>query len=173
MACEKTFINSKENDMATRAQLQHIRRHLYTLKRRWGSPVDIYFESNDTNDLTTGKRTVTTQKWSVKRGVPLPRKVSQNNLLSIALKELFARGSVTEMGDRQVLIDRTDLPSNFQLGTENWYFVIDGIRYQVLSHQDYEAFAYIVTLKSTTGAPRYAQVEVKQIDRVMTSEGTT
>lgn len=156
--------------MATRAQLQHIRRHLYKLKRRWGSPVDIYFESSDVNDLETGKRVVTAQKWSVSRGVPLPRKVTQNSLLSIALKELFTRGAVTETGDRQVLLDRTDLPSDFQLGTENWYFIIDGIRYQVLSHEDYEGFAYIVALKSTTGAPRYAQVEMKVSQRVASAQ---
>lgn len=159
--------------MPTRAQLQHIRRHLYSLKRKFGSPVDIYFESSDTNDLETGKRVVTAQKWSIKRAVPLPRKVSQHTLLSIALKELFTRGAITEMGDRQVLIDRTDLPSDFQLGTENWYFIVDGIRYQVLSHQDYEAFAYIVDLKSTTGAPRYAQIEMKVAHTVGAAEGST
>jgi hypothetical protein len=51
----------------------------------------------------------------------------------------------------EILLDRTDLPDDFKLGTENWYVIIDGIRYQVLGHEDYESFAYIVRLKSTHG----------------------
>lgn len=156
--------------MNNRPQSQQMRRHLYILKRKWPVPLELYFESGEQVDLATGERTLNTVKYSVRRAVALPRKVTQSNSLAIALKELWARGSKIETGDRSVLVDRADLPRDIQIGTENWYVIIEGKRYEIVTHEDYEDFAYVLTLKSTTGAPRYAQVEMRVNQRIVSDE---
>jgi hypothetical protein len=140
---------------------------MYRLKRDYGSPADIYFENGDTVDLTTGKRTVTKQKWHIQRAIPLPRSVDQKSVIAQALKEIFHRGGNVVVGDRQILIDRRDLPNRFVLGTENWYIIVDDKRYQVLCSEEYEnQAAYIVTLKETVGAERAEAIELVIHDRI-------
>lgn len=159
--------------MSNRPQRHHLRRHLYILKRKWPVALDIYHETGENLDLATGERTVNAAKYSVQRAVALPRKVSQNNVLAIALKELWSRGSKVEVGDKVVLVDRADLPSGLEIGTENWYVIAEGKRYEIVSHEDYEDIAYVLTLKSTTGAPRYAQIEIKMNQRIVSDEEVT
>lgn len=156
-----------------RPQANHFRRHLYILKRKWPVAVDLYHEGGEVLNLATGERTVEALKYSVRRAISLPRKVTQNNTLAIALKEIWSRGSKIETADRQILIDRRDLPKGLEVGTENWYTIIEEKRYQIVSLEDYEGLAYVLMLKSTTGAPRYAQVEIRVNQRVSSDEEVT
>ena len=137
--------------------LRFIRNILYRLKRDYGSSVDIYYEQSDSVNLQTGQRLVSIQSWHVNRAIPLPRKVEQKSILATALEELFSRGGNVTLGDRQIIIDRSDLPRGFVIGLENWYIVYEGRRYQILSSENYEHdLAYIVTLRETIGAERDA-----------------
>ncbi len=147
--------------------LRFIRNILYRLKRDWGSLVDIYNESADTVDLMTGNRTVTKSKWTVRRGICLPSAIHRDSILASAMKNVFEYGGTLQLGDKTVLLDRRDLPKGFKLGTENWYMVIDSLRYEIVRVEEYEnQAAYLVVLKHTTGTQVAQFVDMKVRDRI-------
>lgn len=132
-----------------------LRRIMYRLKRDYGSPVDIYYEASDSVDLTTGKRQIIKQKWCVKRGIPLPTAIHRDSVFSAALKSEFQYGQSVQLGDKTLLLDRSDLPKDFTLGTENWYMIIDNRRYEVCRVEEYDhRLAYFIVLKELKGAPK-------------------
>lgn len=142
-----------------------MRRVMYRLKRDYGSPVDIYHETSDGVDLTTGKRTVQKTKWHVRRGVPLPTAIHRDSVFSAALKSEFQYGQSVQLGDKTLLLDRGDLPKDFVLGTENWFMIIDNRRYEVSRVEEYEyRLAYFVVLKELKGAPLGRIIEIKVSD---------
>ena len=135
-------------------RLFFMRQLLYRLKRDYGSPVDIYYEAADAVDLTTGKRSITKEMWSVRRGITLPTSIHRDSVYAAALKSEFQYGSVVQFGDKTVILDRRDLPRGFKLGEENWYMILGGHRYEVRRVEEYEdETAYFVVLKETKGAP--------------------
>lgn len=140
-------------------KLRFIRNTIYRLKRDYGSASDIYYDQTDSVDLGTGARTVTIQNIIVKRTIPLPRRVQDNSLLSAAIKELFNRGAVTDFGNREIMIDYRDLPKHFNFDRVN-YIIFQNIRYEIVRYDDYETYAVVVSLKSTGGAYREAQIKL-------------
>lgn len=144
-----------------------MRRIMYRLKRDYGSPLDIYYESADSVDLTTGKRNVTKQRWHLRRAVNLPTSIYRDSVFSAALKSQFQYGQSVELGDKTVLIDRKDLPCGVELGTENWYMIIANRRYEVKRVEEYDpGLAYFVVLKELKGAPLDRFVEVTVCDYI-------
>lgn len=144
-----------------------LRRIMYRLKRDYGSPVFIYYEPEDNVNLSTGVRTVTKQRWFVKRGVSLPTEIHRDSVFSSALKPEFRYGQSVQLGDKTLLLDRADLPRDVELGTTNWYMVIDRRRYEVCRVSEYDhRLAYYVVLKELKGAPIDQIVEITVCDRL-------
>jgi hypothetical protein len=155
-------------------QLGFLRLLLYQLKRQFGAPADIYYESADTVDVTTGVRNVTKQKWKVRKAICLPTVTSAQQLLPAAIIAIWRQGGSGEVGDKVIVIDRRDLPKGFRLETHNYSVVIHHRRYEVLKVEEYEfQAAYLVTLKELAGARVYAQVEVSVSDDIDTDGEVT
>jgi hypothetical protein len=140
-------------------KLRFIRNVIYRLKRDYGSAVDIYYDQTETVDLDTGTKTISVSDIRVKRAVPLPRKVEENKVLSAAIQELFRRGSVVVMADRQILLDYRDLPKAFRFDRVA-YVIFDNARYELISFDDYETHAVVMNLKATSGVFRAANVHL-------------
>lgn len=151
-----------------------LRRIMYRLKRDYGSPISIYHECSDTVDLETGIRTVKSRSWSLERAVCLPTSIHRNSIFSAALKPEFQYGQTVQLGDKTLLIDRTDLPQNLRLGTENWYIIIDYKRYEISRIDEYEGnTAYFVVLKELKGAAPNRTVEILVSEWVHTNSSTS
>ena len=155
-------------------QLGFFRLLLYQLKRQFGAKADLYWESADTVDLATGQRNVTKLKWSVQRAICLPTVTSAQQLLPAAIIAVWRQGGGGEVGDKQLIIDRRDLPKGFRLETHNYSFVISRRRYEVLKVEEFEHdAAYLVTLKTLTGVRAYEQIAVTVRDCVETDGEVT
>lgn len=156
---------------APRNQLGFLRNLIYGLKQTYGAPADFYQESDETVDFTTGVRSVTTQKWKVRRAVCLPTVTSAESLFPVELKRIWKRDAAVEAGTKVILVDRKDLPAGLRVETHGWYVVIDRRRYEVLKVEEFELqAAYLVTLKEMAGVRVYEQVEVKVADDIDSTE---
>lgn len=155
---------------APRNQTRYLKDLVYNLKMTFGTPADIYYESADTVDLTTGVRSVTKVKYQVRRAVCLPTVTSAESLFPSEIKRIWKRDAAVETGTRVILVDRRDLPAGRRVETHNWSVVIDHRRYEVLKVEEFETgVAYLLTLKELAGARAYEQVDVCVTDEV---EGT-
>jgi hypothetical protein len=155
-------------------QLGFFRLLLYQLKRQFGAKADLYWESADTVDLATGQRNVTKLKWCIQRAICLPTVTSAQQLLPAAIIAIWRQGGGGEVGDKQIIIDRRDLPKGFRLEIHNYSVVISRRRYEVLKVEEFEhEAAYLVTLKTLTGVRAYEQIEVTVRDCVETDGEVT
>jgi hypothetical protein len=156
-----------------RNQLGFVRTLLYQLKQQYGAPADVYYESADSVDLTTGERTVTKQKYRIRRAVCLPTLTSAETLYPAAVKAIWKRDAAVEAGTKVVLVDRRDLPEGLTLGTHNWSLVIDRRRYEVTSVEEFESrTGYVLTLRELKGARAYEQVDAALRDDVGVTRGS-
>ena len=152
---------------APRNQLTFLRNLLYGLKQTYGAPADVYQDSDETLDFTSGVRSVTTQKWKIRRAICLPTVTSAESLFPAAIKQIWKRDAAVEAGTKVILVDRRDLPDGLHVETHGWYVVIDHRRYEVLKVEEFELrAAYLVTLKELAGARVYEQVDALVTDVV-------
>ena len=145
-----------------------LRTLIYGLKQTYGSPADIYYETADPVDLTTGARNVTKLKWSIRRAVCLPTVTAAESLFpAAAVKAIWKRDGAVETGTKVVVVDRRDLPDGLRVETHNWSVVINRRRYEVLKLEEFEPqIGYLLTLKELAGARVYEQIEVTVSDEV-------
>lgn len=157
-------------------RLGFIKNVIYRLKMSYGLPIDIYQIIPGGMDRATGIKTVSRSKWHVNRAITLPRGVHRDAMFRLLGNQQFAYGNVIEVADREVIVDLSDLPFGFKMGSENWYLVIDNKHYEVKKIDEFdENAALMISLKQLVGAPLERIVEItmeSQIGAAQTVEGT-
>lgn len=121
-------------------QLRFIRDVIYRLKRAYGQRVDIYHQSAESVNYQTGAKTVTKQKWSVRRVVVFTADMVRKHaydLSYIAANKNFTYGGTFELGTRFFLFDGRDIPSDCAIEVENWYLIYDHARYEIKHLEKY------------------------------------
>ncbi len=104
--------------------------------------------NNVSKDLVTGDRTNTQTRVAIPNAIWLPLNLRKQFLQSIGIHKT----TPLEAGTREVLIDRTDIPTNLTLKNQTGYLEIKGIKTDIIAIEDYE-HAYIVIVKQITGMP--------------------
>lgn len=84
----------------------------------------------------------------------------------------FNYGGVYTDGDRQIIIDRKDLPNDWILNaTDQWYIVYQGKRYELKAVDEYEFnYGYLITMTRLDGAIVDQNVNIRILDRLCYSE---
>lgn len=145
--------------------LRFIRRALYKLKQRYGTSVDLYKIATTATNRTTGTRTRTYTKKTVKRALVL---TAENITMFIrALSYLMAARDFTEGGffgiaKRNFVIATKDL-GDFEVTTED-YVIYAGRKYEIEKHIEYtEEEAVFLVCKETSN-----EIFIQIHDRVVT-----
>lgn len=126
-----------------------IRQVLYSLKRQYGGPVDVYRLDSTSTNRQTGKKTVVKSVFKIKLAPILPvslsRQISQS-ISQISANKAFVQPAAGYVrGMRNFILDRKDLPLGFDLENDDW-LVYKNRRYDIKTIQDFEFDAgYIVT----------------------------
>lgn len=129
-----------------------IKRILYRLKRVQGVKIDIYEVIGNGQDYETGEMTRDYNVWTVKRAILFPesqdRKYSYD-LTFLAANKNFQMGGLYEVGIRRMIIDRADLPTNFEI-RQHYHIIHNRDRYEIEAIQFYEVDKfYLLTLRDT------------------------
>lgn len=138
------------------SQLRFIRNVLYQLKRRYPGSIDIMRRTTNAVDTATGRKSVDLRGVHVDRAIVLPSNVSRAALFDrtyIANDRDFAYGTNFDVTVRTFIIDRLDLPADFEI-TIGDYIVHQSVRYNVQKSQKFEEDAgFIVLAKETLAEP--------------------
>ncbi len=137
-----------------RNSLGFVKRLLYQLKKDYGLSIDIYKTTSSETNLQTGKKTTSRSVTRIRKAIVLPsilaRKFSYD-LSFIAANKNFTYGGFYDVTTRLIIVDRSDLPSNFELGNED-YIVYDRKRFDVKQFESLEhRQGYLITVKETVG----------------------
>lgn len=127
------------NPNSYRALRAHIKRTIYTLKRRWGATIDVYQVGPSAIDPKTGKRNQAKTTFRVRQAVVLPTLTHRDFTYSIQFiraNSNFVQGGWWEDGDRGFIIDGDDLIGRTIL--QNDYIIFDNERYDVKNIQYFE-----------------------------------
>jgi hypothetical protein len=147
--------------------VMQIRRALYSLKRDYGAPIEIYKLADSQTDVRTGSKSVTKSMFPIRRGIVLPEKldrVAQQSISLISSNKQFVSGGTYDVGTREFIIDRRDCPLLQTLSADDWIVYNLG-KYQIKNIQSFEANAgWIVTAKHLKGEVPERIVHVKVHD---------
>lgn len=146
---------------------------LYRLKRRYGQVVDIVHRTSSTTNLETGVKTVVRDSHRVNRAIVLPSLIHREfvyDLTFIATNKNFTYGGHFDTTQRRLIIDRKDLPSDFEIKV-GYYFISDGKRYEVKQVEEFEERrAYGIIGKESTDIETSNVVEVQTASDLLLSQ---
>lgn len=135
--------------------LNYITQLLYTLKKDYGYPLELYRYTNLNLDTVTGKREITREVIKVSRAIVLPSTLARRfeyDRTFIAGNKDFSYGASFDVNTRQVLIDAKDLSKNFDIELD-YSAIYENARYQVKTLERIDCrLAYILTLVKTKGS---------------------
>lgn len=122
-----------------------IKRIIYILKRRNGSPIDIYVENKEVLNVFTGKIVSSRTKYSIDKAVVLPSSSEYNNPFVTAIAKLS--GTMITVS-RSILIDAKDIPI---IPEEGNYVDYKDARYEIVKVSIYEnkrhILGYLLTVR--------------------------
>lgn len=117
-----------------------MRRVLYSLKREYGSRVDVYKLIETGTNLETGEKTFTSEMHIVRRCIVLPVKILREvskTVSQIAANKAFVYGGTYDAGTRSFILDARDLPPGFEF-TNDDYLIYNNRRYEIRSIEEFE-----------------------------------
>ena len=135
-----------------------IRQLLYSLKREYGQPIDLYTQViNTPTDITTGKKDIVRIKYYIPKAVVVPVSFNTAYLFTQTyLKNIgreFAFGGTIDRDIKNVIIDARDLPVGVEILPE-FHMMIHNERYDLGRIQKLEENAgYLIQIKRVTGTP--------------------
>ncbi len=140
-------------------KLRIIRQILYRLKRGWGLPLAIQYQTSTVADITTGVITQSIERVDVKRAVVLPSTIHKEFKYDIGYLKAnsnFTYGGLLTTGTRQVLIDRSDLPKGYIIEpSDNYTIIFDGKRYNIKTVEDMDLqIGYYITMEYVGNTPK-------------------
>lgn len=120
---------------------------IYGLKMDMGQTV-LVGTRNETSNLETGQVVSVEDTFVIPNAIYLPVNLRGQFLKSIGIH----REGYVESGNREILIDITDIPPDKTIPNRKGFVEIRGNRGDVVSIDDYQ-HALIVTVKQITGVP--------------------
>lgn len=133
---------------------RRIRQALYSLKREYGAPIDIYKLLSTDTDVRTGQKTLLKSATHIRRAPVLPSKIVRTVNQSISLissNKQLVTGGTYDLSKRDFLVDRLDAPNLPTLTADDW-IVYDGRKWQIESVEDFEVHAgWIITGRELVG----------------------
>jgi hypothetical protein len=130
---------------------------LYRLKRSFGCPLAVYVQTPEAIDYTTGRASVGKSSIQIKRAIVLPSQVHRSFSYDIGYLKAnsnFTYGGIFTDSQRQIILDRADLPKGFTLdATDKYYIVYDEKRWEIKAVSQFEhKLAYYLTVSNVDGA---------------------
>ena len=132
--------------------LRFIDSTLYELKREYGVSLNIVWITAETVDTEAGKMTITRDSVSVNRAIVLPSTTEREfayDLTFIASNKNFTYGGLFDTHRRRVIIDRRDLPTDFEIKVGYW-LVFQGKRYEVEEFNEFSGRGFYIVAKQAT-----------------------
>lgn len=116
---------------------------IYSLKRLYGQPAVLDKRTVGDVDYETGEQEVSSKNVSIARVVLLPTTFSmQRNYTGMS----FKFGGEIKVGDREIIIDRADLPVDISEGD---HIVISEKRYKIITILELDDEAYHIAIRNT------------------------
>lgn len=141
--------------MVPNNKLRFIRRVLYSLKRDYGTPMDLYQLISSETNPKTGKVTLDRRRISIRKAIILPSVLARKfsyDLSYIAANKNFTYGANYDINSRTVIVEANDLPSDIEIKIDDWV-VIENRRYEIKSSERLEhGYGFLLSLKETLGA---------------------
>jgi hypothetical protein len=117
-----------------------IRRTLYSLKRQYGSRVDVYQLNDAETDYETGAKTVSKTVNIVRKCIVLPVKIAREvvqTISQISANKMFVLGGTYDAGTRMFILDTRDMPDDHEFTMDDW-IIYNGRRYDLKSVEEFE-----------------------------------
>lgn len=129
------------------SQFRFIKQVLYDLKRKFGTPITLQKKGVSTRDFDTGKVTVPTMNYAIRRAAVLPLKLG-------VLKQpgLGLYADITK-SERIVLLDMNDLPSSYTFDKDD-IVIINNARWNISKSLIHEELAIELLIKEVEGSPK-------------------
>ena len=131
-----------------------IRRTLYSLKRQYGSRVDIYKLVGVNTDYETGVKTVDKTVEVVRKCIVLPVKIAREvskTISQISANKMFVYGGTYDAGTRMFIVDTRDMPKDFEFTNDDW-IVYNSRRYDIKTIEEFEQrTAWTIVAKEVSG----------------------
>jgi hypothetical protein len=131
-----------------------IRRTLYSLKRQYGSRVDIYKLVGVNTDYETGVKTVVKTVEVVRKCIVLPVKIAREvskTISQISSNKMFVYGGTYDAGTRMFIVDTRDMPKDFEFTNDDW-IVYNSRRYDIKTIEEFEQrTAWTIVAKEVSG----------------------
>jgi hypothetical protein len=121
---------------------------IYRLKRKFGKRIIIRQITYESRDVTTGVLTQDENDLVINRAVLLPTKVKRDfayDLSYVAASKNFTYGGTFISGQRTLLIDNRDIPSDFKFTVKD-SIIYDERRHEIVDLENLE-YAYLVKIK--------------------------
>ncbi len=148
--------------------MQSIKRLLYSLKRRFGTPIDFYRELDTQPDILTGQIIQQRFKFHINQGIFLDQTTIGRDPLTKILGQLTG---VMEVGNVAILIDASDFPrykdkENFKPHLKD-YIVIDHQRYEIVTIKEVDDYESLyLTIKEYKGSEIYEHHDIHIKDKL-------
>lgn len=121
---------------------------IYRLKRKYGKRIIIRKIDYNDRDITTGQITQVENDIIISKAVPLPNKMKRAfsyDLSYVAASKNFTYGGIFEVGERKILIDAKDIPSDYTLKNTDT-IIFEERRYEIKEIEDLQ-YAYLLRIK--------------------------
>lgn len=150
--------------------VRFIRRAIRQMKKLYGNPITVYQQGTVATDYDTGIKTETHDSVYILRAVVLPVALTRDVVQTISMisaNKQIVQGGTFDAGLRNFILDRTDLPSTWEIKKDDW-ITYDGNRYNVkkVTAFEYET-GWIVQAKLIEGGPTYVDIHAKTNDYLL------
>lgn len=134
------------------------------MKKEYGNPITVYQLGDVSTNHNSGVKTQTHTSTYIPRAVVLPVNLTRDVIQTISMisaNKKVVQGGTFDAGMRRFIIDRTDVPSTYEINHDDW-ITFDGKRYNVKKVEEYEyKTAWLVFAKLIEGAPGYEDFHAK------------
>lgn len=128
---------------------------MYSLKRQWGAPIDLYLMGTSDTDLETGVKTTTKTVYPIRMAIVLPAKILREVIQSIAqisANKAMVYGGTFDSGARVFIIDQRDIRDVNEIREDDW-IVYKGRRYEMKQIEEFDlGGAWMITAKRVYGS---------------------
>ena len=117
-----------------------VRASLYAMKHDYGAPIDIYKLASSATDVRTGQKVIVKSVTHVPRAIVMPSRIDrvvQRGISQISANKEFVTGGTYDLGEREFIIDRRDVPDLPELTADDW-IVFNRRKFQIKTIEAYE-----------------------------------
>ena len=149
--------------------LGHFKRVIYTLKRRYGFPLEFYRESEESVDPKTGKRLITRIKHVVKKAIVIPQTASYLNV-TIRSMMTYQNVGTMEIVDKEIIVDTKDFPKSYIPDLKD-YVIYQQKRYEIKTVTLFDgAIGYYLGLREWKTSQKYEIFDQCRHDKLLVAQ---